>query len=567
MDEIYQIISIFNGPNLIVSNDKDIVTFIKDNYTYNIKINNLNNILTFIPTTKDANSIHFTHLINNSKLNNVDTILELMNFIVELNCKHYCIVCHEKLDFQAESYISCGIGSCLYKFEEIIVDSDVVVSKFKDDNDICVFLVQSAIAAINSSRKLDIFEPFPRHFLTIDISDKDYGERGTMTKLTNKNYDTYKDFGFIERTIMNLDVDGLYDIIMGCKNDLDLVKIIGNDLYILIKFIITSCKVDIVKNDNVLDLKSDKYGIYKIVYPDDKEKEFKQIIVDKKTSYLFHGSNWANWYSILRNGLKNCSKSKLMTAGAAYGNGIYLSDDVSLSAHYGMSNNLSAIGIFELIDKEKWYKAPKIFVCNDEKVLIQRYLLIIPNKNLGVSINEINNVFNVTIHEEKVKATFQYNKKSIEKIVREYRLLQKSKTKTFRIDVDPNNIFEWKIFFGDFDQKYVIAQDMKKFNIKEIELELQFPPNYPFSPPFVRVVRPIFKHLTGHVLKTGAFCNELLTEKGWAPTCTIELLVIQLMSEIIEGGGRIDEHNYHRSYPSDDARRDFIRVAKAHGWM
>jgi len=46
-----------------------------------------------------------------------------------------------------------------------------------------------------------------------------------------------------------------------------------------------------------------------------------------------------------------------MTAGAAYGDGIYLSDDVNLSYGYGVSKNVSAIGVFEVIgEKSRYYK-------------------------------------------------------------------------------------------------------------------------------------------------------------------------------------------------------------------
>jgi hypothetical protein len=46
--------------------------------------------------------------------------------------------------------------------------------------------------------------------------------------------------------------------------------------------------------------------------------------------YCWHGSSLENWYSIMRNGLRNLSNTSLMTAGAAYGAGIYASSNVRL---------------------------------------------------------------------------------------------------------------------------------------------------------------------------------------------------------------------------------------------
>ena len=162
-----------------------------------------------------------------------------------------------------------------------------------------------------------------------------------------------------------------------------------------------------------------------------------------------------------------------------------------------------------------------------------------------------------------------YNKKSIAKIVREYKTLLKMdpKQSQFRVQVDPNFPFEWKIFLNQFDEKYLIGQDMKKYNVKEIELEIKFPANYPFSPPFIRVVRPRFMHLTGHFSSQGAICHEILTEKGWVPTCTIESLIIIIISEIIEGEGRIDPSKLNIPYNESEARESFIRLARSHGWM
>lgn len=67
-------------------------------------------------------------------------------------------------------------------------------------------------------------------------------------------------------------------------------------------------------------------------------------------TYLFHGSPFHNWYSIMLNGLKNYSGTNKMTSGAVHGNGIYFSDNLSVSAIYAhKSNERYAIGVFEVI--------------------------------------------------------------------------------------------------------------------------------------------------------------------------------------------------------------------------
>jgi len=56
-----------------------------------------------------------------------------------------------------------------------------------------------------------------------------------------------------------------------------------------------------------------------------------------------------------------------------------------------------------------------------------------------------------------------------------------------------------------------------------IELEMTFPNEYPMKPPFVRVVRPRFKFLTGHITIGGSICMQVLTTSGWSPSNDIEV--------------------------------------------
>jgi ubiquitin-protein ligase len=72
---------------------------------------------------------------------------------------------------------------------------------------------------------------------------------------------------------------------------------------------------------------------------------------------------------------------------------------------------------------------------------------------------------------------------------------------------------KWTIKLFQFDEDSNLAKDMKVLGLENIELEMSFPDQYPFEPPFVRVTRPRFKRQTGFVMN-GALCMELLT-KVW----------------------------------------------------
>jgi len=58
---------------------------------------------------------------------------------------------------------------------------------------------------------------------------------------------------------------------------------------------------------------------------------------------------------------------------------------------------------------------------------------------------------------------------------------------------------------------------------------------------------------------------ELLTTSGWTPANDIENILVQIRSEMIAGGARLDLANL-TEYSEAEAKTAFTRVAKQHGW-
>jgi len=97
---------------------------------------------------------------------------------------------------------------------------------------------------------------------------------------------------------------------------------------------------------------------------------------------------------------------------------------------------------------------------------------------------------------------------------------------------------KWTIKLFQFDEDSNLAKDMMVLGIEHIELEMKFPDQYPFEPPFVRVVKPRFKRQTGFVMN-GALCMELLTKEGWNPINDIESVIVSIRSLLVVGDGRL----------------------------
>jgi ubiquitin-conjugating enzyme E2 Q len=137
----------------------------------------------------------------------------------------------------------------------------------------------------------------------------------------------------------------------------------------------------------------------------------------------------------------------------------------------------------------------------------------------------------------------------------------------FKVIIENDDLYKWIVKIFKFDDNFPITQDMKKYNIDTINLELSFPQTYPFQPPFIRVLNPRFKYKTGHILSDGGICIELLTPSGWSSVYTIESILIQIKALIIEGDGRIDENKWNIPYTLQEAKQGFERMARSYGWL
>jgi ubiquitin-conjugating enzyme E2 Q len=105
----------------------------------------------------------------------------------------------------------------------------------------------------------------------------------------------------------------------------------------------------------------------------------------------------------------------------------------------------------------------------------------------------------------------------------------------------------------------------KKTGRDWVDLVVTFHPDYPNFPPFVRVVRPRFTFHTGRVTVGGSLCTDVLTMRSWNPMYDIVGLMVNIFSEITNGGPRIDFRD-DREYSLREARDAFERVAGEHGW-
>ena len=112
-----------------------------------------------------------------------------------------------------------------------------------------------------------------------------------------------------------------------------------------------------------------------------------------------------------------------------------------------------------------------------------------------------------------------YTPASLKTIASELKYLAKSDDITRGWTGGPigDNVGQWYLQVTNIPHDLLLWEDMKKIGCKAITMHIIFPPDYPFSAPFMRVVRPRFAFRTGHVTIGGSICIELLTNSGWNP--------------------------------------------------
>ncbi|XP_795879.2 ubiquitin-conjugating enzyme E2Q-like protein CG4502 [Strongylocentrotus purpuratus] len=139
----------------------------------------------------------------------------------------------------------------------------------------------------------------------------------------------------------------------------------------------------------------------------------------------------------------------------------------------------------------------------------------------------------------------------------------------YAVELVNDSLADWNIKLFHVNPKSSLSKDMKKHNYEYILFNMTFPDNFPFVPPFVRVVSPHVEY--GYVLDGGAICMELLTPQGWSSSYTIDAVIMQLGATLVAGDGRIVQSSFRSDVPfnKQEAEVSFRAIVETHeryGW-
>ena len=413
---------------LSITFDDDTHKHILNGSSLELSHNNINIVLEYnnykITNNKSFNSDHLFRYLN-KKFKNYnfdqdtfcDFIFESKYFIN--NFYKLCTICSSEI-----IHTKNIINYCNNCFEEFcgMITSNTIIDLIKEDSKVVHFLLLTAFDAI-SEKTRNVFTPCHSKFNN-NIIIKQFSNKNVFETIFRSNF----------------------------KSDYDILNEYGNELYCFFKFVILTNKTDMIsyKIDDELfydnNIAFDNLSVFQLRQNKDIEKKF----FDDQPQFLYHGSSRCNMYSIMRNGLKNLSGTKMMTNGAAHGNGIYLSDSANMSLGYSNRNINSSVVVLlvvQLLNKNLYNKGGSIFVVTNENDILLRYIVLVDSKNIA----KIQNYFSKLSQEVSIanKTVFKITNK---RLCNEIKLLNK-----IDVNVETTSELEWLINYNN--NKYLIKLD------------------------------------------------------------------------------------------------------------
>jgi ubiquitin-protein ligase len=150
---------------------------------------------------------------------------------------------------------------------------------------------------------------------------------------------------------------------------------------------------------------------------------------------------------------------------------------------------------------------------------------------------------------------------------------QKYKENAYQIELVNDSLYEFNIKLNKIDTDSGLWKDLESLEYNggknHVLLNFHFSEQFPFEPPFVRIVYPIIHG--GNVTMGGAICMELLTKQGWSCLYNIESVILQVAATISKGRAPLNVNldTNIEVYTLSRAQRSFKLVSDQHeilGW-
>jgi ubiquitin-conjugating enzyme E2 Q len=135
-----------------------------------------------------------------------------------------------------------------------------------------------------------------------------------------------------------------------------------------------------------------------------------------------------------------------------------------------------------------------------------------------------------------------------------------------KMELQDDNIRHWRIYVHKDNFKNVdgFYKDLETMDVENIVFETLLPEEYPFAPPFIRIVKPIFITGSGYITPGGSMCMQILSTKGWNPASTMDQALVNIIQILMIGKARLNLKPKYKEYGLQEAQKYFKAVMKLH---
>eukprot|EP01128_Nolandella_sp_AFSM9_P007086 TRINITY_DN3788_c0_g1_i2.p1 TRINITY_DN3788_c0_g1~~TRINITY_DN3788_c0_g1_i2.p1 ORF type:complete len:819 (-),score=108.31 TRINITY_DN3788_c0_g1_i2:105-2561(-) len=239
------------------------------------------------------------------------------------NCTSICPICLKPHKLAFRRPMVCDDEFCQYRFVEMGLGANVE-NLITIDPETVDLLLSACAGAANGSH----FTPFPSEVKTLFPN-------GKVNRSLRNNQEVVAVVSKIPsvKLMQKMVTNG------SLRKDLEALDSLA---YLLLRWVINSNRshLEFIREPSKLVSKipTNHQWVVQAMNPSKAHKFHEYKKKHGGSFWAFHGSNFSNWHSIFHNGLKNYSGTKHMSAGAAYGPGIYLGSLSSTSFGYASMN-------------------------------------------------------------------------------------------------------------------------------------------------------------------------------------------------------------------------------------
>ncbi|NXF12566.1 UB2Q1 enzyme, partial [Smithornis capensis] len=147
----------------------------------------------------------------------------------------------------------------------------------------------------------------------------------------------------------------------------------------------------------------------------------------------------------------------------------------------------------------------------------------------------------------------------------------RARVRYYAVELVNDSLYDWNVKLLKVDEDSALHNDLQILKEKEgtdfILLNFSFKDNFPFDPPFVRVVSPVLSG--GYVLGGGAICMELLTKQGWSSAYSIESVIMQISATLVKGKARVQfgaNKNQYSLTRAQQSYKSLVQIHEKNGW-